>query len=334
MKTQMKLKMYAMIAMLITLLPFNSFSQEDKIPTITKTFEMDQPGTLNARSSVGGIVVENHNQNNVLVQAFVRKNGKFLTPSDPSLKEVLEDFDVVLEKNGPVVTANVEHKNRFHVWKNTGISLTILVPREMSCNVSSSGGGLKISGVAGTHSFSSSGGGVQLENVSGTTKAKSSGGSVKATNQNGNVELSSSGGGVTLDGAHGKVSAHSSGGGVHLSNVHGNVDAGSSGGGVTVSGESGSVKATSSGGSVKVNISNLSGELYLQSSGGGIDAVIQNGDKLGLDLDLSSDRVNIDLQNFSGRSEKNRVKGTMNNGGIYVYMHASGGNVNVRFDEK
>jgi hypothetical protein len=270
----------------------------------------------------------------VVVQAFVRKNGKVLTPSDPSLKEVLKDFDLVLEQNGSVVTANVEHKNRFHVWKNTGISLTILVPREMSCNVSSSGGGLKISGVAGTHSFSSSGGGVQLEDVSGTTKAKSSGGSVKATNQNGDVELSSSGGGVTLEGARGKVTAHSSGGGVHLNNVHGNVDAGSSGGGVTVSGESGSVKATSSGGSVKVNISNLSGELYLQSSGGGIDAVIRNGDKLGLDLDLSSDRVNIDLHNFSGKSEKNRVKGTMNNGGISVYMHASGGNVNVRFDEK
>ena len=332
MKTQMNFKMYAMVAMLTTLLSFNGFSQENKTPTITKTFEMEQPGTLTAASSGGRVVVESHDQKNVIVQAFVRKNGKVLSPSDPSLKDVLEDFDLVLEKNGLVVTAKVEHKNRFHVWENTGISLTILVPREMSCNVSSSGGGLKISGVAGTHSFSSSGGGVQLENVSGTTKAKSSGGSVKATNQNGDVELSSSGGGVSLDGARGKVTAHSSGGGVHLSNVHGNVDAGSSGGGVTVSGESGSVKATSSGGSVKVNISNLSGELYLESSGGGIDALIQNGDKLGLDLDLGSERVNIDLHNFSGKSEKNRVKGTMNNGGIPVYMHSSGGNVNVRYE--
>ena len=65
--------------------------------------------------------------------------------------------------------------------------------------------------------------------------------------------------------------------------------------------------------------------------GGGVDAVIQGGDKLGLDLDLSSDRVNIDLHNFSGRSEKNRVKGTMNGGGIPVYMRASGGSVNVDF---
>ncbi|MBN1819788.1 MAG: DUF4097 family beta strand repeat protein, partial [Prolixibacteraceae bacterium] len=151
------------------------------------------------------------------------------------------------------------------------------------------------------------------------------------TNQNGDVHLSSSGGRVTVDDAHGSVYARSSGGSVNLSNIHGDVDASSSGGGVSVTGEAAYVKAKSSGGSVHVDISNLSKELYLNSSGGGIDAIIHNGDELGLDLDLSSDRVSIDLHNFSGRSEKNRVKGTMNNGGIPVYMHSSGGNINVQF---
>lgn len=333
MKTQMNVKMLTMIALLFALLSHKGFGQDDKTPTITKTFDMNQPGTLNARSSGGGVVVKTHDQKTVIIQAFVRKNGKVLSPKDSSLDDILENFDLDFEKNGSVITANVERKGHFNFMRNAGISLTIIVPREMSCNVSSSGGGLKISGVAGTHKFSSSGGGVQLENITGTTRAKSSGGGVKATNQNGDVELSSSGGGVTLDGAKGSVLAHSSGGGVHLKNIHGDVEAGSSGGGVTVSGEGGSVKAKSSGGSVHVNIANLSKELRLESSGGGVDAVIQDGDKLGLDLDLSSGRVNIDLNNFSGRSEKDRVKGTMNNGGIPVYMRASGGNVRVRFED-
>jgi DUF4097 and DUF4098 domain-containing protein YvlB len=187
--------------------------------------------------------------------------------------------------------------------------------------------------VAGTHNFSSSGGGVHLENITGTTEAKSSGGGVKVMNQKGDIKLNSSGGGVTVDDAQGKVVAFSSGGGVDLTNIHGDVDAGSSGGGVKVTGESASLKAKSSGGSVHVNVGNLSKELYLESSGGGIDAVIKNGDKLGLDLDLSSERVNIELHNFSGKSEKDRVKGAMNKGGIPVYMHSSGGNVNVRYEE-
>lgn len=335
MKSQKNVKMYTMIAMLAALLSCAGFAQESKTPAITKTFDLNQPGKLNAKSSGGGIDVKTHDQPEVVIQAFVRKNGKILAPKDPMVAEILKDFDVDIEKNGSVITANVERKSRFNLWNNNnaGISLTIMVPREMSCNVSSSGGELKISGVAGTHQFSSSGGGVHLENITGTTEAKSSGGGVKVVNQNGDIELSSSGGGVTLDEAHGSVSAFSSGGGVELKNIHGDVDAGSSGGGVNVTGESGSVKAKSSGGSVRVNVGNLSKELYLESSGGGIDAVIKNGDKLGLDLDLSSDRVNIELHNFSGETKKDRVKGTMNNGGIPVYMRSSGGNINVRFED-
>jgi len=332
MKIRISIKMGIVVAMLTTLLSLSGFTKDDQA-TITKTFELNQPGTLNAVSSGGGVIVETHDQPQVVIQAFVRKNGNLLAPSDPTVKEVLEAFNLDFSKKGSVITANVERKLRTNFWNNVGISLTIIVPKEMSCNVSSSGGGLNISGVTGTHHFSSSGGGVHLENVTGITEAKSSGGGVHATRQNGDISLSSSGGGVTLEEANGSVSAHSSGGGVDLKNIHGNVDASSSGGGVNVSGECASVKAKSSGGSVHADIRNLSKELNLESSGGGVDALIRNGKNLGLDLDLQSDRVNIDLQNFSGKSEKDRVKGKMNNGGIPVYMHASGGNVNVRFEE-
>jgi hypothetical protein len=333
MKTLISLTTCMMIAMLVTLQSCDGIAQDGKTPTITKTFDLNQPGTLYTKSSGGGIEVKTHDQKKVIVQAFIRKNGRILSPSDPAVDEVLEVIDLEIEKNGSVITANAEHKAHFNPWKNMGISLTIIVPREMSCNVSSSGGGLKISNVKGTHNFHSSGGGIKLENITGTTEAKSSGGGVHATNLKGDIHLSSSGGGVTIDEANGSVYAHSSGGGVHLKNIYGDVEASSSGGGVSITGECGCVKAKSSGGSVRANISNLSKELYLQSSGGGIDAIIQNGDDLGLDLDLSSDKVNIELHNFSGRSEKNHVKGTMNNGGIPVYMHASGGSVNVRFEE-
>jgi len=331
MKTGLDFKKYSLFVILIALLSLNSFSKDDK-PTIIKTFDMNQPGTLNASSSGGGVKVMTHDQPKVEIQAFVRKNGRILSSSDSDLDEILENFDIDFSKSGSVITAKVERKSRFNFLNNVGISLTIIVPKEMSCDVSSSGGGVKIDGVEGTHKFSSSGGGVKLENVTGSTEARSSGGGVSATNQNGNIRLSSSGGGVTVENAHGNVNASSSGGGVHLTNIDGDVDASSSGGGVSVSGEAAFVKATSSGGSVKVDITKLTKELYLQSSGGGVDAVIHGGRNLGMDLDLRSDRVNIDLQNFSGKAEKDRVKGTMNNGGIPVYIHSSGGNVNVRFE--
>ncbi len=308
------------------------FSKNDQ-PTITKTFDLNQPGQLDASSSGGGILVETHDKPEVIIQAFVRKNGRLLSPTDKDLDEVMDAFDLDFSKSGSVITAKVKQKARLNFWRNNvGISLTIIVPREMSCNVSSSGGSLKIYSVEGTHKFSSSGGGVQLENITGTTEAGSSGGGVKVINHNGNIRLNSSGGSVTVTNAHGSVYAHSSGGGVHLNNIDGDVDASSSGGGVSVTGATASVKAKSSGGSVRVDVSDLIKELSLESSGGGVDAVIHDGRNLGLDLDLRSGKVNIELQNFSGESEKDRVKGTMNNGGIPVYMRASGGNVNVKFE--
>ena len=207
METKMKFKMYTMIAMLIALLSYSGLAQ-DKIPTITKTFDMNQPGTLNARSSGGGIEVYTTTQPNVEVQVFIRKHGKLLSPSDPEIREILEDYNVDIEKNGTDITAIVERRNNFSVWKNVGISLTIIVPKEMSCHVSSSGGGVNISGVSGTHHFSSSGGGVDLESISGTIEANSSGGGVHTTNLNGEIRLTSSGGGVSVDNASGNVFAN------------------------------------------------------------------------------------------------------------------------------
>lgn len=333
MKTQKNLELYMLILLLTVAFSLNGFAKDGQ-PTITKTFDLNQPGKLDASSSGGGVTVETHDQPQVIIQAFVRKNGRVLSPSDNSLKEILDDFDIDFSQSGSTITAVVKRKGRINFWRNnTGISLTIIVPEEMSCDVSSSGGGLKISGVKGTHDFSSSGGGIKLENTSGSTKASSSGGGVQAINHDGDIRLSSSGGGVSVDGAYGSVYARSSGGGVTLEDIHGLADASSSGGGVSVSGEASSVTAKSSGGSVKVNIRNLSDELYLQSSGGGVSAVIHGGEKLGLDLDLRSDRVNIDLNNFNGTSEKNRVKGSTNGGGIPVYAHASGGNVNISYED-
>jgi hypothetical protein len=331
MKTQINVKMYLAITMLTILISCSGIAQESKTPTRTKTFELSEPGTLNAKSSGGKVVVKTHNKSEVIIEMYIRKNGKILDASDPKVEDVLDNFDLELEKNGTEITANANRKGNFS-W-NEGIAFTIIVPEEMSCNVSSSGGSVKVSGVSGTHDIKSSGGSVKLENTSGDTKAKSSGGSAKATNHNGDIHLTSCGGGIYIDNANGSVFAKSSGGSVKLNNIHGGVDASSSGGGVHVNGECAYIKAKSSGGSVKVNISNVSKEVHLRSSGGGVTAVIHDGDKLGLDLDLSSPKVNVDLHNFSGEAKKDYVNGTMNNGGIPVYMHASGGNVNLSFND-
>jgi hypothetical protein len=88
MKTTINAKRYTM-TMVIIMLSVIGFAQSSKTPTITKTFEMNQPGTLNSTSSGGGIAVYTHDKAEVIVQAFVRKRGTVLSPQDPDVDEVL-----------------------------------------------------------------------------------------------------------------------------------------------------------------------------------------------------------------------------------------------------
>ncbi len=39
-----------------------------------------------------GYSVKIHDQNKVVVQVFIRKNGRLLPPSDPAIDDVLEDL--------------------------------------------------------------------------------------------------------------------------------------------------------------------------------------------------------------------------------------------------
>jgi hypothetical protein len=61
MKTQKNIKTFLMITMLVTLLSCNGFTQENRTPAIVKTFDLNQPGTLNAKSSGGGVTANNQN---------------------------------------------------------------------------------------------------------------------------------------------------------------------------------------------------------------------------------------------------------------------------------
>ncbi len=145
----------------------------------------------------------------------------------------------------------------------------------------------------------------------------------------GNIDLNTSGGGISIEDSQGVIDAHTSGGGISVQNIKGEVDVSTSGGGISVKGTTESLRAVTSGGRIKVNIDGLSKNLYLKTSGGGIDATLPSG--LGLDLDLDAQRVSVNLpSNFSGHVSKDRVDGQINGGGIPVQMYATS-HVDVSF---
>ena len=109
----------------------------------------------------------------------------------------------------------------------------------------------------------------------------------------------------------GEAILKTSGGSIHLEDIHG------------------SLEARTSGGSIRAEVEELGSFLTLKTSGGSITATIPNGE--GMDLDLSGNRVNTKLVNFTGESGKNSINGSINGGGVPVSMHTSGGSVNLDY---
>lgn len=312
MKVSTRLIVMLQVVLMTTSACAISFEQ-DSDPYLTETFAMDGAGELQVITSGGSIDVSSHAGNKVIVEMYVRKGGRSLTPDDSEIEDALESFDIEIEKVSNKVIASAKRKssNWFSGNNNISISFKVSVPTRTSCDLNTSGGAISLAGVKGKQEVKTSGGSLNLTNIDGNMKAYTSGGRINIEDYAGVLDANTSGGAINVARAKGEIVLHTSGGSINVDDIRG------------------SVIANTSGGSINANLQTLEKELKLSTSGGNIKATIPSG--LGLDLDLKGNRVNTQLSNFSGKSEKNRIVGSMNGGGIPVKMSTSGGNVSVEY---
>ena len=277
-------------------------------PYLTKTFNLSS-GELFVSTSGGSISVEGSNSSKVKVEMFVKSNKH----NDSKIREILEeDYEIRIEKTGSRIEAVAKRTGKSWSWNGISISFVVYTPEKFACDLNTSGGSLKISGVSGrSHELKTSGGSITAEDMSGNLEARTSGGSINVSDFVGDLDGKTSGGSIKLE------------------DIKGDIDVTTSGGGIKISDVQGEVYASTSGGSINADITKLENQLVLKTSGGSVRATIPSG--LGLDLDLRGNRVNTSLSNFSGESKSDRVKGTVNGGGILVQLSTSGGSVNLDY---
>jgi hypothetical protein len=313
----MNLKMHTLKAgavsiialLLLTILPgVGNAKKVADDPFITKTFNLSS-GELYVSTSGGSIKVEGGNSNQVKVEMYVKSNKH----SDSKIREIIEeDYEIRIEKTGSRIEAVAKREGTGWSWNGISVSFVVYTPKDFECDLNTSGGSLRISGVSGkSHELKTSGGSITAEDMSGDLEARTSGGSITVNDYNGEIDVKTSGGSIRLEGIRGDIEATTSGGGVRIKDVEG------------------AVYATTSGGSIDAEINKLEDQLVLKTSGGSVHAEIPSG--LGLDLDLRGNRVNTSLNNFSGESKSDRVRGTVNGGGIMVQLSTSGGSVNLNY---
>ncbi len=319
-----------LIATLLLIAGFVSMScASNREPSILKTFSTGDVKFLSVSSTSGGIKVMGHDENEIAVKVFVEKNGWLLSPDDELVQRLDEGYDlsIQLEENELIVKA--KRTSTSEMWKKLSVSFQIELPKNVTSNLHTSGGGITIVNLSGEQKLNTSGGGINLVGISGSVIGETSGGGIKIEDSQGDVNVTTSGGGITIANTNGNIKAFTSGGGIKLDHVNGNVNVGTSGGQISLNGEMKNVVARTSGGGIQATITGLTEKLHLETSGGGIHASIPS--QLGMDLNLHGDHVNMQLENFSGTSKQNKIVGSMNGGGIPVYMSTSGGGINVDF---
>ena len=335
----MKKTINLLLAALITVVAY----AQDKEPYFTKSLSKSAIKEVYARTSGGGITVTGVPADEARIEVYIRgNNGQGELSKDEIKHRLDEDYDLDVSASDGKLSATARSKQSNMNWKrNLSISFKIYVERNVSTDLKTSGGGIALKNLSGTHDFATSGGSLNIEKLGGKLNGKTSGGSItvidtkddinlstsgggiEAENCRGNIVLSTSGGSINLNELQGTIRAHTSGGPVRGSKIKGELEAHTSGGSVSLRELACSVEASTSGGSMDIEIVELGKYVTVSNSGGNI-RVTMPGDK-GVDLKLRGDRIKIDaLKNFSGEQDDHKVIGSINGGGIPVDVHTSG----------
>ena len=336
----------------LSLTAFAGTRDDDRTPYQTKTFS-GKINAVRAETSGGSLTIEGGTDMNAKVEMFVRPNNwNGMNKLDKAeIDERLKDYDISIAQEGSTIVATAKRRTNNQDWKRSvSISFKFYTPRNVTTDLRTSGGSIQLSALTGSQKFRTSGGSLSLSDIEGDINGQTSGGSIhmdrcRKAGSAGGIDLQTSGGSIEAKASSGTMRLHTSGGSIRLTDLKGDIDAQTSGGSVSGSDLEGDIKASTSGGSVRltdvagsidastsagsvdISITKLSGPIRLTTSAGNVNVKMPL-DK-GISLNLSGNRIKIPLNNFSGDTEKDHIRGTLNGGGIPVTLSANSGNVNV-----
>jgi len=343
------MKKYLLFLMLIALqvsvmAQFNS----EKEPLITKPLSNESIKDVEVQTSGGSISVSGVAVSEARIEVYVSPNNNRNNLSKEEIQQRLNElYDLNISVANNKLTATAKRKQKLDDWKKSlNISFRVFVTKDVSTDLSTSGGSISLTNLSGKQNFSTSGGSLDVDNVSGNIDGRTSGGSINVENSKDDIELSTSGGSIEAKNCNGKLRLNTSGGSLELKDLKGEIRATTSGGsihGKNIEGElishtSGgsiyftdlacSLETSTSGGNIDVAMKELGKYIKISNSAGNIDLQLPKGK--GVDLDLSADKIKTDhLENFNGKLSEEEVNGKLNGGGVSVRVDAGSGRISL-----
>jgi hypothetical protein len=331
---------------LLGILQFAAKAQSRSEPFMTKSLSNESIKDVEVETSGGSITVSGVTTN-ARIEVYITSNNNKEITKEEIQKRLDEKYTLNLSVANNKVTATARLKEKMNDWKKAlNISFKIFVPKNVSTDLSTSGGNISLDNLSGKLKFSTSGGSLDLDNVSGSVDGRTSGGNINLENSKDDIELATSGGNIDAKNCDGKlrlttsggsldlkdlkgdIRATTSGGSIHGSDIEGELITHTSGGSIHLSDLACSLETSTSGGNIEVSIKDLGKYIKVNNSGGNIDITLPK--NKGLDLDLSANKIKTgQLSNFSGKVDDDTINGKLNGGGIPVRVDAGSGRISL-----
>ncbi len=276
----------------------------------SKTFTVSKGGTLIVSIGIGDIRISPQDGNQVEVQA----------------SGIDEDELDRLKMSQSGNTVRVTFRPRGHGWSRGSVEFDITVPKEFNTELRTAGGNIEFTAdIKGQIKGSTSGGDIRLQGIAGTVDMSTSGGNVKAGDIQGDGELRTSGGDITLGSVNGELDISTSGGNIEVKTVGKSLRASTSGGDITIGDVGGEANVSTSGGNIEMgkvsgraSMHTSGGDVSLRGASGSVKASTSGGDMklLGVSgsIEASTSGGEIDAELYpsgTGRSKLSSSGGTV-----------------------
>lgn len=312
---------------------------------VKKSLAAGSATRLKLDAEIGAISVQPGAGSTVDVDVYFRGEP----PSRADFDAMLRDFKLDVSQQGSDIRVTGVFENGWQVMPISGfgrrfcrnvqclkydwlreVEYRVAVPAQFSAGVTTSGGRITVGDLQGEASARTSGGSISLGKIRGAVQAQTSGGSISLDGSQGSAMLRTSGGSIRIAEVTGDVDAQTSGGSITIDRASGRVTAHTSGGAITVREATGAVNASTSGGSVTASLlAQPKQECRISTSGGSIHVTLAKDVKMNLEASTSGGKVSTDFS-LSGDRRQRQLQGPLNGGGPLLYLHTSGGGINVR----
>ncbi len=326
----------------------------DTEESVRKSVPVSSASHLRMNAEFGSITLQPSAGRSVDVEAHFRGDP----PSRREFDQMLRDFSLKVVEQGSEVTV---YATFTHGWEPLlsfmifdglfssnaicrnwqclvysrwlhGVEFRIAVPRQFDTDAATAGGSISVSQHKGAVMAHTSGGPLRFDRIEGPVNGSTSGGSITITGATGRAVVHTSGGSIRISDTAGDVDASTSGGSISIDSVSGRVKVHTSGGSIDAQEISGAIDASTSGGSVTESlVAQPRQECRFYTAGGSIKVSLPADARVDLDASTSGGRVSTDfLVPYTDDRHQSQLHTPLNGGGPLLYLHTSGGSINVR----